>query len=127
MIGICKTTDDITLDNDVDLIIQQIDNLFDTSKGEVIGQPNYGTDFERFLYDLNVGSMEVATYIKDTIYNNVDLFDWVLDVEVRFMVGVQNDIMIIGVKFSKNNESYSHVYKVSEYKEDIDWLDTIPV
>ena len=37
MIDICRTTDDITLDNDVDLIIQQIDILFDTSKGEVIG------------------------------------------------------------------------------------------
>ena len=109
----CRTDDAIILDQEADLIIQQIDILFDTVPGEVIGSPGYGANFERFLYELNVGSYAAAEYIKNVIENNVDLMGWNVDVEVRFMVGTINDIMLVGVQFSKDNVSYSHVYKVT--------------
>ena len=34
-----------------DFLLQEIDILFDTSKGEVLGEDTFGTAFENFLWD----------------------------------------------------------------------------
>ena len=113
----CRTTDAIVLNHEVDLIIQQIDILFDTIPGEVIGDINYGSDFDKFLYELNVGSGVAADYIRQTIIDNVELFGWTIQIEVKFMVGTENDIMLVGIEFSKNSEAYSHVYKIETIED----------
>lgn len=118
MIDICRTTDAVVLDYEVDLIIQQIDILFDTTPGEVLGDMRYGSDYERFLHELNIGSSMIADYVRRSIYNNVDLFGWTLDVEVQFALGTMGDIMFIGIMFSKDGDNYSHVYKVTTCPDD---------
>ena len=40
------------LNNDVDLILQQIDMLFDTTPNEVLGFEDYGTKYDYYLYNL---------------------------------------------------------------------------
>lgn len=123
MIDICRSEDSIILNHEVDLIIQQIDILFDTTPGEVLGSPDYGADFERFLFELNLGSETIANYIRNTIYANVELFDWNVEVEVRFMVGELNDIMLVGIRFSQGSESYSHVYKITHSSDESDAIE----
>lgn len=113
----CRTLDAVILTHEVDLIIQQIDILMDTTPGEVLGSLNYGANLEEFLYNLNVGSSAVASYITNIIESNVELFGWSLEVDVRFLVGEINDIMMIGIKFSKDGESYSHVYRVDSIQD----------
>ena len=41
-----------TINDDVACLIQQIDILFDSTPGDLIGDIEYGTDYEHCLYDL---------------------------------------------------------------------------
>lgn len=117
MIDICRTTDAVILDTEVDLIIQQIDILFDTTPGEVLGYMDFGTNYSNFIYELNIGASTIANVVYDDIVNNVALFGWHLDVDVKFLLGTENDIIIIGIQLSKGGDYYTHIYRVSEYQE----------
>lgn len=112
MLDFCRTLDAITLEQEADLIIQQIDVLFDTNPGEVIGYPDFGADYDRFIHELNVSSEYIENYVYSDIIENVDLLGWSLSVEVELLMGEQNDIILMKIEFSKNQTSYSRVYRI---------------
>lgn len=116
-----RTTSDIVLeDKSGELVIQQIDIFLDTDKGEVLGDLAYGSDYDKFLYELNVGNEYVRDYVMNSLQKNIDFFDWELEVEVQFMMGEKNDIILIGIEISKNNEAYSKVYRIDRSVHDPD-------
>lgn len=115
-----RTTNNIILNTEAELIIQQIDILLDTDKGEVLGEPSYGSDYDKFLHELNVGNEYVQDYIYNHITENVDLFGWELTIEVQFMMGTANDIILVGIEISNNQESYTKVYKIDTTVHDPD-------
>ena len=104
----------VVLDNEVDLIMQQVEILLDTRNGEVIGDYGYGTRLDVYLYNPNIGNKTVEDAIYSYITSNVELFGWQLEVDVEFLVGTHNDIMLVQISFSKNTDVYSKVYKVTE-------------
>lgn len=114
MIDFCSTLDAVTLDQDVDLIIQQIEMLFDTRCGDVLGSYDFGTRFDTYLFNPNIGNHMVESEVQRYIEDNVELFGWIVSVNVEFIAGTQNDIMLMKVTFSKDTESYSKIYKVSQ-------------
>ena len=115
-----RTTNNVILNTEAELIIQQIDILLDTDKGEVLGEPSYGSDYDKFLHELNVGNEYIQDYIYNHITENVDLFGWELTIEVQFMMGTANDIILIGIEISNNQESYTKVYKIDTTVHDPD-------
>ena len=104
----------ITLDQDVDLIMQQVEIALDTRNGEILGNYEYGTRLDVYLYNPNIGNQTIEDAIYDYLTSNIELFGWQLDVKVEFMVGTNNDIMLLQITFSKNADSYSKIYKVTE-------------
>lgn len=114
MIDFCSVQGAVVLDNEVDLIIQQIEMLFDTRPGEVLGQYDFGVSFDTYLFNPNIGSHMVENEVTNYITSNVELFGWSVDVKVEFLVGTQHDIMIMQVSFHKNTDVYTKLYKVSE-------------
>ena len=102
MIDFCDTTDAVILDQDVDLIMQQIEILFDTRNGDVLGEYDYGTRFDTYLFNPNIGNRTIEREVEDYITRNVELFGWQVTIEVEFLVGTQNDIMLMKVTFSKD-------------------------
>lgn len=85
MVDFCNTTDSPILNYELDLILQQIDMLFDTSHKEVLGELTYGSDFDKFLWELNHSNYYIQDYIYKTILRNVELFDYELSVDVKLM------------------------------------------
>lgn len=114
MIDFCSTNDAVILNQEVDLIIQQIEILFDTRNGDVLGEYDFGTRFDIYLFNSNIGNQTIETEVSNYIRQNVNLFGWQVDVAVEFLIGTQNDIMLMKVTFSKETESYSKIYKVSQ-------------
>lgn len=114
MIDFCSTLDAVVLDQDVDLIIQQIEMLFDTRCGDVLGAYDFGTRFDTYLFNPNIGNRMVESEVKRYIEENVELFDWEVAVNVEFLAGTQHDIMLMRVTFSKETESYTKIYKVTQ-------------
>jgi len=114
MIDLCNTMDAVILENDIDLVLQQIEILFDTSPGDVLGDYRFGTRFEDYLFDISLGNHAVASQISSIIRNNVDLMGWDLTVEVDFLAGSQNDILMFRVTLSKDGDAYSKIYSVTQ-------------
>lgn len=101
MKDLCITDTGIFASDECDLILQQIEILFDTKREDVFGE-KYGTRFSDFLWDMQVSANEISEYTKMVIQNNVQLFNWSVSVETNIMQGTQNDIILITITLSNN-------------------------
>lgn len=108
----CLNSDNVTLNNERDLILQQIDMLFDTDYNEVLGEYTYGTDFRQFLWDMQKSNDDISSYTRSVISANVDLMGWSLDVETTLLHGTENDIILVSITISKNLSNYEKTYMI---------------
>lgn len=107
-----KKSGTATINTEVDLLIQQIDLLFDTTPTEVLGDENYGTKYDKYLYDLKLSADNLKTIIISDI-NQLNLMGWNFDVEVYLLQGTEQDIALIQITFKKGIESIQRTYKIS--------------
>lgn len=97
--------------DEVELIKQQIDILFDTYPGELLGDVSYGTRYSDFLYNLQVSNDDIKyTIIKDL--NTLELFGYNYNVDVNILSGTENDIILIKIAFQKDDDSFIQTYKI---------------
>lgn len=104
--------DSITLIDEKELIIQQIDLLFDTNYGDVFGEIDFGSDFNAFLWDMNISNKDITDYTKGIITKYINIFDWDLDVDTTILEGTQNDIILIKIILTKDFDKIEKTYKV---------------
>jgi phage baseplate assembly protein W len=64
---------DLKLDNDLQAIYNSLYNLFTTTPGEKILNPDYGMDFRQYLF--SQATIEVAENIRDEIYRQVRTYE----------------------------------------------------
>lgn len=112
MIDFCTSEDAVVLDDELDLIIQQIDMLFSTTPMDVIGCPNYGSAYERFIYDLSYPTSEIKRYAESQLEKNVEFFGNPYDVNVSVLNGEYNDIILLEVNIYVKGHQYQKIYKV---------------
>lgn len=101
-----------TINDDVACLIQQIDILFDSNKGDLIGDIEYGTDYERYLYELKLTPEALEEQMLDDLYS-LDLLGFTPEVKVYLMQGSERDIAVIDVHLRRNSEDYSKTYKIT--------------
>ena len=106
---------DLILDKDIDLVLQQIDMLFDTTPREVLGDLDYGTRYDRYLYNLNISNEGMKQAILSDIMS-LELFNFEPKVEVYMLEGTQTDIALIDIVLKNEYNSYRRVYKISGEK-----------
>lgn len=97
---------------DIELLLQQIDILFDTYPKEVLGSEDFGTQYDDYLYRLKLS----ATNIKQRVISDIsslELFDFVPDVEVHLLQGTEKDIVLIDINLIRGEEKYNRTYKIS--------------
>lgn len=97
--------------DDISLIIQQIDLLFDTKPREVLGQELFGTTYERYLYNLKLSNEQLKQVVMSDL-NRLSLFGFVPEVEVHLMQGTEKDIALIEITLSRDGEQYQQIYKI---------------
>ena len=94
---------DLALDNrtiltdPLDCAIQELDMLFNTTNTELIGKPEYGTNFEQFLWTLTPTTEALADYVRDKISGTYFLSQYVTNVEVYTEPGDQRDIYYVQI------------------------------
>jgi hypothetical protein len=114
MVDLSLDTDSVTKTTDLENVIQQIEMLFDTSPFEVIGEPMFGSDFERFLWDLNASNYDIEQYIVSRIHSAVELLGFQVDVHVSIMKGTENDIILADIVISRDGREYTKTYKIDQ-------------
>lgn len=97
--------------DDVDLILQQVDILFDTSRGEVLGNISYGTNYSDFLYNLQSSNDDIKYTISRDL-STLELFGYTYDVNVDILQGSENDIIIVKISFQRDSDYFDKIYKI---------------
>ena len=97
--------------DEVDLILQQLDILFDTVHGEVLGEIGYGTNYSEFLYNLQMSNDDIRDRVMEDI-KTIQTFGYSYDVNVTILMGTENDIVLIQITFSKGNRSFTKDLKI---------------
>lgn len=96
----------------IEIILQQLDILFDTLPGEVLGEETFGVDCNQFLHDLKVSNYRIQQYIYNKIVTNIDLFDYTCTVDVYILDGSYNDIIIVNINIKNDVNSFEKTYKI---------------
>lgn len=114
MVDFClyKKGGNSVLNSEVDLLIQQIDILFDTTPTEVLGDENFGTRYDSYLYDTRLSADNLRRIIEADIAE-INLMGWSYNVEVHLLQGTEQDIALINIVFSKGLESVQKTYKIT--------------
>ena len=97
--------------DDVELIIQQVDLLFDTSRGEVLGNVAYGTNYSDFLYNLQTSNDDIKYTIERDL-DTLELFGYNYNVDVNILAGSENDIILVKIAFYNENAYFDKTYKI---------------
>lgn len=100
-----------TINDDVDYIRQQIDILFDTSPGDLFGDIEYGTDYEKLLYELKLSADQLSSKMSQDL-GKLDLMGFNYYVSSRLMQGTQRDIALIEVDLRKGGTEDSKIYRI---------------
>lgn len=98
--------DDLIQTEIEDAAIQELDILFGTEETELIGDYEYGTNFEQFLWKLKPSIGEVNQYIKDKIIAYT-LFCRQLNISVNTTVemGTLRDIYVVNISITSNGKT----------------------
>lgn len=107
-----KKSGQATINSEIDLIIQQIDILFDTTPTEVLGNENFGTNYDSYLYEVRLSAANLEHIVRQDL-DSLELFGWSYDVEVHLLQGTEQDIAIINIILQKGIETIQKTYKIS--------------
>ena len=81
-----KLTDDYIVSNKLIYVLQQVDLLFDTCPGEVLGNMSFGTNYDKYLYNLSVSNSTLENKILSDL-NTLDLCGFSPSVNVQIVEG----------------------------------------
>lgn len=99
------------INQDVDLILQQIDILFNTNRRELIGVPSYGTDYDQYLFNLSLSNDAIAYNIQCDL-GSIELFGFTPTVNVGILEGTLNDIILVTIGLERDNLYYEKTYTI---------------
>ena len=101
-----------TINQEVDLLLQQVDILFDTTPTEVLGDENFGTKYDTYLYDTRLSAANLKNIVENDL-SQLNLMGWDYEVEVHLLQGTEQDIAVIQITFYKGIESVQKTYRIS--------------
>lgn len=96
---------------DIDLILQQIELLFDTIPDEVLGE-DFGSQYDLYLYKLRLSNSDLKNQVLSDIYS-LNLFGFTPEVEVYLLQGTEQDIALIQITLSRELEKYEKIYRIT--------------
>lgn len=62
-----ENTDILEINDPISAFVEQIEVLFFTQPGEVLGEPNFGIDLERYVHELSLNEYDIKQKIRSQI------------------------------------------------------------
>ncbi len=103
----------IFLTEEIDLAVQELDVLFNTENTQLLGMPDFGSNFEQFLWQLYPSVNELKKYIDELIFNKtIFLKKFEVNIEVQILDGETRKIYLVGIEiFDGTGEQRQRVYQ----------------
>ena len=92
------TINKIIVDDLIRVIIQKYEMILFTNKGELLGDPDFGCDLERLLFETKISAPAVQKLINDQIFTYINELAGInYTLEVKFEQDPENfqDVMLI--------------------------------
>jgi hypothetical protein len=88
----------IEVQDEVVVLLQQIEMVLFTTKGDILGAPNLGVDLERLLWSLTVSEGVIKSAIYNQIANYCPLSrKYNVDIDVKIYKGTERDIGVVDI------------------------------
>lgn len=107
-----KLTDDIVINHDLLYVLQQIDLLFNTDLNAVLGDENFGSNYDDYVYTTGISNFALENKIQADI-NKLDLLNFSVSVSVSLVEGTQRDIAFIDITISGDYDNYTKTYVIN--------------
>jgi hypothetical protein len=102
----------VFINNSFDEALQELDIILNTKYTELIGYPNFGTDFEQFLWQLNPAVDAIKEYINEKISDTIYLKKFRTEINVNLLKGQYRMIynLVINI-YDSNNKIVQRKYQ----------------
>lgn len=101
-----------TISDPADYVLQQIEILFDTTPGDLLGDTSYGTNYAHYLYELKLSEDQLQEVVLSDLYN-IDLCGYEPLVEVYLTQGTERDIALINMTLqAPSGAQVNKTYKI---------------
>ena len=107
-----KLTGDVVISNNLLCVLQQIDMLFNTEPNDVLGDPSFGSNYDKYLYTVGMSNVALETKIMQDL-NSLDLCGFDVSVVVKILEGTQRDIAFIDITLSGDGEEFNKTYMIN--------------
>lgn len=104
-----------TISADHEILKQEIDLLFSTRRGDLMGEDDYGTDYSSFLFELQTSAESLKAMMESDINSLDELFGYTPKVTVTLHQGTQRDIALVEVSLTSPDltSQYKTRYNIS--------------
>lgn len=91
----------IEINSELDEIIQQVDMILFTNKGDVLCMPEFGCNLGRYLFETSFNETIIKQIIMNQIYNFIYLDgSYKVDVDVKFVKWDFNVAMVVDLNIN---------------------------
>ena len=96
----------IEMQNEAQMILQQIKVVLGTKPGEVLGNPLFGVDLEKYIFSMDYNKEEMLQMINQEITTNVyyNKNKWTLDIDIMFGHNVDDAYEYAVIDISLNEQ-----------------------
>ena len=94
-------------DRTIEFIVQKLENLLFTNKGDVLGDSDFGANLEYYLWTTNVPVSKIENEIKNQIQQYIpelNLMQYILSVEIY--EGTVRDILQVNIKIKDTKVNF---------------------
>lgn len=105
--------EDIIITSKLAQALQELDILFNTERTELLGDTNFGSFFEGYLWEMNRPNDDVKTYIRNVMQQSYIFNEMLDDINVQMIDGEYRPIYIIQITLKDNeaNQSQKRYYQ----------------
>lgn len=92
----------LVITEELEIYVQQILMILNTSTDEIMGCSTLALDLERYVYETRINNTDLEKEILDKIRLYTTFYDmFTIDVSVNFMKGERRDICVIDISIDK--------------------------
>ena len=107
-----KLTDDVLINNELLSVLQQIDLLFNTEPNEVLGDEDFGSNYDNYLYTLGISNAALESKIMNDLMK-LNLYNFIPYVTVTIVDGTYRDIAFIDITLKGQYDYYTKTYMIN--------------
>ncbi len=94
-------------DRTIEFVIQKLENVLFTNKGDVLGDPDFGANLEYYLWTTNVPVAKIESEIRQQINKYIpELNSMEYSISTEIYEGTARDILQINIKIKDNNINF---------------------